>query len=145
MFVGGVILLGVLSVVGYVVMAYNSLVRLNRDVDKAWSNIDVLLKQRSDELPKLIDTAKEYMEYEEDVLQEITEAEAERQVERLESVRVGRHDEAVEDALAALREAAVGEANLMPHLVDAVKAEASVGEICDALRAVFGTHDGRAA
>lgn len=74
LFVGGILLLTLLSLIGYVVMVYNSLVRLNRDVDKAWSNIDVLLKQRSDELPKLIDTAKEYMEYEEEVLQQVTEA-----------------------------------------------------------------------
>jgi len=58
----------------YGVMIYNGLVRLRRNIDEAWSNIDVLLKQRSDELPKLIDTAQEYMEYEKDVLQKITEA-----------------------------------------------------------------------
>jgi LemA protein len=74
LFVLGFFALIFLSIVGYAVMAYNSLVRLNRDCEKAWSNIDVLLKQRSDELPKLIDTAKEYMEYEEEVLQEVTKA-----------------------------------------------------------------------
>lgn len=67
-----VLIAGSLAVYG--VMVYNSLVRLNRDADRAWSNIDVLLKQRSDELPKLIDTAQEYMDYEESVLTEITEA-----------------------------------------------------------------------
>lgn len=74
LFVAGFFFLVIVSVIGYAVMVYNSLVRLNRDCEKAWSNIDVLLKQRSDELPKLIDTVKEYMEYEEGVLQEITEA-----------------------------------------------------------------------
>lgn len=70
----GFFLLVAASVIGYVIMAYNSLVRLKRDCEKAWSNIDVLLKQRSEELPKLIDTAKEYMEYEEDILKDVTEA-----------------------------------------------------------------------
>jgi LemA protein len=70
--VAGVLVVG--GVVAYSVMVYNSLVRLRRNIEEAWSNIDVLLKQRSDELPKLIDTAQEYMEYERDVLQRITEA-----------------------------------------------------------------------
>lgn len=77
---GGALLAGVAAtlVVGgiivYGVIIYNNLIRLRRNIDKAWSNIDVLLKQRSDEIPKLIDTAQEYMDYESDVLQEITEA-----------------------------------------------------------------------
>lgn len=62
------------GVIAYAVMIYNGLVRLRRNIEEAWSNIDVLLKQRSDELSKLIDTAQEYMEYERDVLQKITEA-----------------------------------------------------------------------
>ncbi|MDY6777446.1 MAG: LemA family protein [Candidatus Nanohaloarchaea archaeon] len=69
-------LVGIIVVVGllaYVVMIYNGLVRLKRNIEKAWSNIDVLLKQRRDEIPKLIDTAKQYMDYERDVLQNITE------------------------------------------------------------------------
>lgn len=73
-FAVGFLLLVAVSVLVYGIMIYNSLVRLNRDADRAWSNIDVLLKQRSDELPKLIDTAQEYMDYEESVLTEITEA-----------------------------------------------------------------------
>jgi len=63
-----------IGVVAYSVMVYNGLVRLRRRINKAKSDIDALLKQRSDELPKLIDTAQEYMEYERDVLQDITEA-----------------------------------------------------------------------
>lgn len=63
-----------ISAAAYLISIYNSLVRLRRDVDKSWSNIDVLLKQRSDELPNLIDTVQEYVEYEEQVLKDITEA-----------------------------------------------------------------------
>jgi LemA protein len=48
------------------VTRYNSLVQLKNDIDKAWANIDVLLKQRHDELPKLIDTCKGYMQQDED-------------------------------------------------------------------------------
>ena len=58
----------------YFITIYNSLVRLRNDIDKAWSNIDVLLKQRHDELPKLIETCKGYMQYEQKTLQAITEA-----------------------------------------------------------------------
>jgi len=69
-------------------------------------------------------------------------AEQERaQVERIERVREERDDEAVEAALVALREAAAGEANLMPYIVDAVKAYATTGEVCDAMRDVFGEYE----
>jgi len=58
----------------YLITVYNSLVRLQNDVDKAWSNIDVLLKQRHDELPKLIETCKGYMQYEQRTLRQVIEA-----------------------------------------------------------------------
>ena len=58
----------------YFITIYNSLVRLRNDIDKAWANIDVLLKQRHDELPKLIETCKGYMQYEQKTFQLITEA-----------------------------------------------------------------------
>ncbi len=66
-------ILAILLIV-YGIMIYNGLVRLDRNVNQAWSNIDVLRKQRADELDKLIDAVAEYMGYEEDVLQEVTEA-----------------------------------------------------------------------
>jgi len=58
----------------YVVAAYNGLVKLKHGVSRAWSNIDVLMKQRHDELPKLVETCKQYMEYEKDVLERVTKA-----------------------------------------------------------------------
>src|SRR6267378_3006473 len=64
----------IFGVVGYVVMIYNGLIALKNDIDKAWSNIDVLLKQRHDELPKLIETCKGYMQYEQQTLQKVIEA-----------------------------------------------------------------------
>ncbi len=69
-----VIFLVVIGFIIYFITIYNSLVRLRNDIDKAWANIDVLLKQRHDELPKLIDTCKGYMQYEQKTFQAITEA-----------------------------------------------------------------------
>lgn len=77
MTIGSFIFLGiVVAVVLYFVMIYNNLVRLKHNVSQAWANIDVLLKQRHDELPKLVETCKQYMSYEKDVLQKVTEARA---------------------------------------------------------------------
>ena len=73
-------------------------------------------------------------------LEEVTEAEQRRQVERVELVRAERDEAAVEEALAELREAADGEANVMYPILDAVKAYATVGEICDAMREVYGEY-----
>jgi LemA protein len=58
----------------YFVSIYNHLVQLRNDIDKSWANIDVLLRQRHDELPKLIDTCKGYMKYEQETFQKITTA-----------------------------------------------------------------------
>lgn len=69
------ILLGILIVViVYAITLYNQLVTLKHNVDKAWSNIDVLLKQRHDELPKLVETCKQYMQYEQDTLEKVMQA-----------------------------------------------------------------------
>lgn len=58
----------------YFVIAFNSLVTLRNNIDKAWANVDVVLKQRHDELPKLIETCKGYMQYEQQTLSAVTEA-----------------------------------------------------------------------
>jgi LemA protein len=62
------------GVIAYVVTLYNGLVSVKNNVDKAWANIDVLLKQRHDELPGLIEVCKGYMKYEADTLQRVTQA-----------------------------------------------------------------------
>jgi LemA protein len=72
--IGLVLILFVVGIIIYFITIYNSLVRLRNDMDKAWANIDVLLKQRHDELPKLIETCKGYMQYEQKTFQLITEA-----------------------------------------------------------------------
>ncbi len=58
----------------YLVSLYNGLVSLKHAVSKAWANIDVLLKQRHDELPKLVETCKQYMEYEQETLEKVMRA-----------------------------------------------------------------------
>ena len=72
--IGFVILLLILIVVGWAVAVYNGLVRLKNNIEKSWSNIDVLLKQRADELPKLIASVKGYMKHEKGVLENVTKA-----------------------------------------------------------------------
>lgn len=65
----------ILAVAGlYFVITYNSLVNVKNNVSKAWANIDVLLKQRHDELPKLVDTCKQYMIYERETLEKVIQA-----------------------------------------------------------------------
>jgi LemA protein len=58
----------------YSVFIYNGLVNLKHSVSKSWSNIDVLLKQRHDELPKLVEVCKQYMQYEKDTLEKVVRA-----------------------------------------------------------------------
>ena len=79
-------------------------------------------------------------EEEEMDIEEVAEEEEQKQVESVEVVRQQRDSEAVDAALASLRDAAQGDANLLPHIVDAVKAYATVGEICNVLRDEFGEY-----
>lgn len=67
-----VLLLALIGFVIYGVILYNNLLQVKHNVDQAWANIDVLLKQRHDEIPKLIDTVKASMAYEKDLLDKIT-------------------------------------------------------------------------
>jgi methylmalonyl-CoA mutase, N-terminal domain len=63
-----------------------------------------------------------------------------RQSDRLRKLRADRSNEEVERRLNSLRHAAAGTENLMPHLIEAVKAYATLGEICSALRQPFGVY-----
>lgn len=58
----------------YGVMLYNGLVQVKHAVAKAWANIDVLLKQRHDELPKLVEVCRQYKEFEQTTLERVIEA-----------------------------------------------------------------------
>lgn len=66
----------------YGVMLYNGLVQVKHAVAKAWANIDVLLKQRHDELPKLVETCKQYKQFEQATLQQVIEARSRVQLAR---------------------------------------------------------------
>jgi len=69
----GLVVVGILA---YLIIIYNELVRLRVDNDRAWANIDVLLKQRHDEIPNLVATVKGYMEHERQTLEAVTQARA---------------------------------------------------------------------
>jgi LemA protein len=64
------------AVSGYLIGVYNGLVRVRAAVKLAWSNIDVLLVQRHDELPKLVEVCKQYMQYEASTLERVMRARA---------------------------------------------------------------------
>ncbi len=70
-----ILLLG-LGIAGFVyaTMIYNNLVNLKHNVSKSLANIDIIIKQRHDVLPKLIDTCKQYMQYEQETLDKVIQA-----------------------------------------------------------------------
>ncbi|MCC7463716.1 MAG: LemA family protein [Gammaproteobacteria bacterium] len=69
-----VLIAAALVIIVYCIGLYNGLVALRQRVRQAWANIDVLLKQRHDELPKLIETCKRYMQYEQETLERVIRA-----------------------------------------------------------------------
>jgi LemA protein len=75
--VGLVISLAVIvALIVYITGIYNGLVSLRENIKVSWANIDVLLKQRHDELPKLVETCKRYMQFEQDTLEKVMRARA---------------------------------------------------------------------
>jgi LemA protein len=92
----------VVLLAAYVVNVYNQLVNLDNRADQAKQNIDVVLKQRQDELTKLIDAAKEVMDHERELLTELTEAreQAERAATPSEEAQA---DQQVRQALSSFR------------------------------------------
>jgi LemA protein len=69
-----VVLFLFIALVGYLIGTYNGLVQVRAAVKLAWSNIDVLLVQRHDELPKLVEVCKQYMQYEPGTLERVMQA-----------------------------------------------------------------------
>ena len=67
-----VLLIGVLLSV--VISVYNGIVTLKNQVDRAWANIDVVLKQRFDEIPQLIQVLEQTAQYEKSVIQKVMDA-----------------------------------------------------------------------
>lgn len=99
MSIGTMIFFGVLAVAAiYGIMLYNGLVALKHNVAKAWANIDVLLKQRHDELPKLVEVCKQYKQFEQETLQRVIEARS-----QVQSARETQNIGALGEAEGALR------------------------------------------
>jgi LemA protein len=69
-----IILLIIIVILVTIIIIYNNLVRIRNNIDKSWANIDVLLKQRSSEIPNLVSTVKGYMVHERKTLESLTKA-----------------------------------------------------------------------
>jgi LemA protein len=75
MSIGSLIVFACIAIaIVYAIVVYNGLVALKHSVSKSFANIDVLLKQRHDELPKLVETCKQYMQYEQQTLERVITA-----------------------------------------------------------------------
>ena len=76
MFLGVMVFVAIMFAFLWYVSTYNRLVATRERIGQAWSNIDVLLRQRHDELPKLVETCKQYMKYEQETFDRVLEARA---------------------------------------------------------------------
>lgn len=85
----------------YAIWTYNSLVRLQNQVENAWAQIDVQLKRRNDLIPNLVDTVKGYADHEKDVFTQVTEARTKIQ-ESNERREMAKGDNMMSDALKSL-------------------------------------------
>src|SRR6516162_5776817 len=95
-----------------------------------------------DKKEKIIVGVNDYVTAEKSLeILQIDETVAHRQAARLSKLRAERSSGEVERRLNALRRAAEGSENLMPYIYDAVKAYATLGEVCEAMRAVFGAYE----
>jgi LemA protein len=82
----------------YAIATYNRLILLKNSIKKAWANIDVLLKQRHDELPKLVAVCREYMRHEQETLERVVAARS-----RVNDARVSGNVQALATAEGLLR------------------------------------------
>jgi LemA protein len=72
--VGLALLFALVGMSWYLITIYNGLVQCRNDIDKAWANIDVMLKQRHDELTNLVEVCKGYIKFEQETLVKIAQA-----------------------------------------------------------------------
>lgn len=89
----------IVACIVYLATLYNGLIALKNDIDKSWANIDVLLKQRHDELSKLLDVTKGYADFERETLTKITQARSQYQ----QAVTVDQKAQADQSMTSALR------------------------------------------
>jgi LemA protein len=75
---GGIVFVFIIALVIVFVgiSVYNNLIRLNQEIDRSWANIDVILKQRFDEIPQLVQVIEQYTQYEKSVIDQVTKARA---------------------------------------------------------------------
>src|SRR5688572_22344631 len=71
-----ILIVVVVVLAGWVLLAYNSLVRRRNQVDESWSDIDVQLKRRHNLIPNLVETVKGYATHEREAFESVTEARA---------------------------------------------------------------------
>jgi len=69
-----IILGAIVVLLVYFILIYNNLVSIKHNVTKSWANIDVSLKQRHDEIPKLVEVCKQYMGYEQETMEKVMQA-----------------------------------------------------------------------
>ncbi|EMA24753.1 acyl-CoA mutase large subunit family protein [Haloarcula argentinensis] len=120
---------------------------MRRSIEEQWVQRQIqdvaFERQREQEAgERVIVGVNEYQvekEGEQDI-EEVDEAVEQAQQDNVATVREERDEEAVEAKLDALRQAAEGDENVMPYIIDAVKVYATTGEVCDVLRDVFGEY-----
>jgi len=71
---GWIVLALIVVAIAYAIMLYNGLVAVKNNVSLAWANIDVLLKQRHDEIPKLVEICRQYRQFEQETLEKVIRA-----------------------------------------------------------------------
>jgi LemA protein len=120
-----VLIIIALALAAWTVLLYNGLVQLKHNTLKAWSNIDVLLKQRHDELPKLVETCRQHTQFEQATLEKVIAARGQVQMarERGDVAAVGRAETTLRAGLGSIF--AVAEA--YPEL----RADASFAHLLD--------------
>ena len=69
-----IFILGIIALVSWFFTVYNGLVQVRENIKKSWANIDVLLMQRSDEIPKLIETVKAFVKHEKNMIDKVLDA-----------------------------------------------------------------------
>jgi len=71
-----VVLIAIASIIAWLILLYNGLIRLKNRTSEAWSDIDVQLKRRYDLIPNLVETVKGYAKHEKELLENVTKARA---------------------------------------------------------------------
>jgi LemA protein len=72
--IGFFVILSAVLLAAYAIVLFNSLIRLRNENDRAWANIEVLLKQRHDQLPNLVECCKAYMQHERQTFEMVSQA-----------------------------------------------------------------------